>query len=204
MSMRSVPRWTLLSSGSAPVLLVGGWAAAGALQRPGYNPVTETISALASYGAADRWLMTGAMLVVGACYVVTAIALRAVALPGRVALACGGAAVVLVAFSPEPSVGTTPRHTAAAAVAVVSLAVWPCLAADRSPTAPWALRTWLSTLVTVVLLLTALWFLFELRGHGIAGVAERVVTGAEALWPFVVVASCLRLTTGAAPQGVER
>ena len=202
--MRPVPRWTLLSSGSAPLLLVGGWTVAGALQRPGYDPVTETISVLASYGASYRWLMTGAMLVVGACYAATAVALHAVPLPGRVALGCGGTAVILVALFPQPSSGTTLRHTAAAAVAIVALAVWPRLAAVRGPTAPWPLRTWLSWLVTAVLLLTALWFLFELRGGDAAGVAERVVSSAEALWPFVVVASCVRLTRRAAAQGAEQ
>jgi hypothetical membrane protein len=188
--MRSVHRWTLLSTGSAPVLLVGGWTLAGALQQPGYDPVTQTISSLAAHGAAYRWLMTGAMFAVGVCYLATAVALHGVAAPGRVALACGGMASILVALFPEPSSGTTVRHTAAAALGVVALAVWPPLGANRGPNAPWALRTWPSHLVAVVFVVTALWFLAALNGHGPIGVAERVVTGAEAVWPFVV-ACCL-------------
>ncbi|MFC1420743.1 DUF998 domain-containing protein [Streptacidiphilus cavernicola] len=190
--MQPLPRWALLSSGSAPVLLVGGWAVAGALQRSGYDPLTQTISALAGYGAAYRWIMTGVMFAVGACYAATAAGLRGVAAPGRIALACGGAASVLVALSPEPAAGPTLRHTAAAVVGVVALAVWPLLASERGPAARWVLRPWLAAAVTGLCLLSALWFLVSLRGDGPAGVAERLVTGLEALWPFVVVAACVR------------
>jgi hypothetical protein len=38
----------------------------------------------------------------------------------------------------------------------------------------------------------AAWFLIELYLHGVAGVAERVVTTLQSVWPFVVVVSCLR------------
>lgn len=192
-----------MSSGSAPVLLIGGWTVAGALQRPGYDPLTQTISSLAAYGAAYRWLMTGVMIAVGICYAVTAIGLRGVASPGRIMLGCGGMAAMLVALSPEPVSGTTVRHTAAAAVGVVALAVWPLLAAQRHPARPWVLDPRLSALVTAVLLLAALWFLITLRGHGPAGAAERVVTAAEALWPPIVVAACLRIRGPRSPASAE-
>ncbi|MBH0247514.1 DUF998 domain-containing protein, partial [Streptomyces cavourensis] len=39
---------------------------------------------------------------------------------------------------------------------------------------------------------TALWFLAELQSAGAPGVAERVVTFVQALWPFLVVVSCRR------------
>jgi hypothetical membrane protein len=190
--MEPVPRWALLSSGCAPVVLVGGWTIAGALQQRSYNPVRQTISVLAAYGADYRWLMTGVMIAVGVCYAATAVALRSVAFAGRIALASGGAASVLVALFPEPTHGTTDRHTAAAALGVVALAAWPRLAADSDRTKPVVLRTWLSSLVSALMLLCALWFLFELRGAGAAGAAERVVTAVESLWPLVVVAACLR------------
>ncbi len=192
--MQPVPRWALLSSGCAPVVLVGGWAIAGALQQRSYNPVRQTISALAAYGADYRWVMTGVMIAVGLSYTVTAVGLRSVAFAGRIALACGGVAAILVALSPEPTHGTTVRHTAAAAVGVIALATWPALAADHDRAGPLVLRSWLGALVSSLIMLSALWFLFELRGHGAAGAAERVVTALESLWPFVVVAACLRVT----------
>ena len=47
-----------VSSAAAPVLLIGGWTVAAGRQRGGFDPVVETISALAAHGADDRWLMT--------------------------------------------------------------------------------------------------------------------------------------------------
>ena len=74
--MRPIPWWALASAGAAPVLLVGGWTLADALQPPGYDPVRDTISALAALGATDRWVMTSALAGLGACHVVTALGLR--------------------------------------------------------------------------------------------------------------------------------
>jgi hypothetical protein len=41
---------------------------------------------------------------------------------------------------------------------------------------------------------STLWFLAELQSARAPGVAERVVTFAQALWPFLVVVSCRRST----------
>ncbi len=182
-------------------MLVAGWAIAGALQQRGYDPARQTISALAAHGADDRWLMTGAMIAVGVCYAATAVALRSVALAGRIALACGGAATILVALSPEPTHGTTTRHTVAAVLGVVAIAAWPRLAADGDPTGPVVLRPRLSSLASALMVLCALWFLLALRGNGAAGAAERVVTAVESLWPFVVVTVCLRFGTEPTTDG---
>jgi hypothetical membrane protein len=91
------PWWGLVSSVAAPVLLIGGWTVAAGRQRGGFDPVVETISALAAHGADDRWLMTTALAGLGACHVTTALALRSAASPGRVLLALGGVATLLVA-----------------------------------------------------------------------------------------------------------
>ncbi|MEY9846970.1 DUF998 domain-containing protein [Streptacidiphilus sp. MAP5-3] len=191
--MRPVPWWALVSAGIAPLLLVGGWLVAASFQGPGYDPVTDTISALAGGGAADSWLMAGAIGGLGACHLVTAIGLRVAGVAGRVALAAGGVASIVVAFSPVPSSGGSLRHSAATVVGYSFLAVWPVLAAYRPHTPAWGLRPLLSAAVTLVSLLGAGWFLLALWGHGAAGVAERVVTGVQALWPLVVVFSCLEL-----------
>ena len=73
--MRGVPWWGLVSSAAAPVLMVGGWTAAASLQ-PRFDPVADTVSALAAPGAADRWVMTLALAGTGACHVITGLALR--------------------------------------------------------------------------------------------------------------------------------
>jgi hypothetical protein len=46
--VRNVPRWGLVSSVAAPVLLVAGWTAATSLQSASFDPVTDTVSALAA------------------------------------------------------------------------------------------------------------------------------------------------------------
>jgi len=98
--MRGVPWWGVVSSAAAPVLMVGGWTAAASLQ-PRFDPVADTVSALAAPGAADRWVMTLTFVVVGVCYVVTALALRPAGTAGRLILITGAVAGMLVAANPE-------------------------------------------------------------------------------------------------------
>lgn len=190
--MLLVPRWVLFSSGCAPVLLIAGWAIAASLEGPGYDPATQTISVLAAYGASGSWVMTGALLALGVCHLLTAWGLRAAAAAGRLALAGGGVAALVVAVIPAPSSGGSLRHGSVAAVGFALLALWPLLAAAGGGAAPWALRPGPSFMATAVMLVGAAWFLLEMHRHGAAGVAERVVTALQSVWPFVVVTSCLR------------
>ena len=81
-----VPWWGVLSALAAPLLLVAGWTAAAALQPRSFNAIAETVSALAAVGAAGRWVMTLAFAAAGACEVVTGLALRPAAAPGRLIL----------------------------------------------------------------------------------------------------------------------
>ncbi|WP_329112836.1 DUF998 domain-containing protein [Streptomyces sp. NBC_01353] len=189
--MRSVPRWSLLSSGCAPVLLAGGWMIAADMEGSAYDPFTQTISVLAAYGAAGFWVMTGALLALGACHLLTAWGLRPAALAGRLTLAAGGVTAFVVALLPVPSSGGSLRHGSVAAVGFVLLAVWPVLAAVRGGAAPWGLRPAPALAATALMGLGAAWFLVEINRHGPAGVAERLVTCVQSVWPFVVVASCL-------------
>ncbi|ARF59981.1 MULTISPECIES: DUF998 domain-containing protein [Streptomyces] len=194
--MRSAPWWALLSSGCAPVLLVGSWAIAQERQGPAYDPATDTLSVLASYGATSYWLMTGMLLVLGTSYVVTAHALRRAAPAGRLALAGGGLSALALTLVPAPSSGGALEHGAVATVGLVLLAVWPPLAAVRAEgPAPWGLRLDVSLAASAVMFASALWFLAELQSARAPGTAERVVTFLQALWPFLVVLSCRRSTS---------
>ncbi|MGC9535983.1 DUF998 domain-containing protein [Streptomyces sp. UG1] len=190
--MPLVPRWALLSSGCAPVVLICGWTIAARLEGPAYDPATQTISVLAAYGAAGFWVMSSALAALGICHLLTALGLRAAALPGRVALGAGGVAAFVVALLPPPSSGGSLRHGAVAAVGFAFLALWPVLAADRRGAAPWGLRLVPSAAATVLMVVSAAWFVIEMHNDGAAGAAERLVTSIQSLWPFVVVASCLR------------
>jgi hypothetical membrane protein len=185
-----IPRWALVSAGAAPVFLIGGWVVAEARQPPGYDPIRDTISALAARGATDRWIMTSALAGLGACQVVTALGLRPARTPGRVVLAAGGVATVLVAAFPQPAHGNSVAHTVAATVAFVALGAWP-LAAARRHTRALLLTRPASALASGVLLGLVVWFAVELHG-GQRGVAERAAAGAQALWPLAVVVTARR------------
>ena len=197
-----MPWWGVVSSAAAPVLLIGGWTLAAALQPGNFDQVTGTISALAAHGAADRWVMTLGFLGVGACYVVTALALRPVALPGRILLMAGGLALALVAASPLPGGGGgSVRHTAAAAISFITLATWPVAGARPAPSAPWVLRRWGRAGSATVLLALLVWFGVELNtAGGPVGLAERVLAAAETLWPLAVVLACHRTRSPSSPE----
>ncbi|MFM9370399.1 DUF998 domain-containing protein [Streptomyces sp. Da 82-17] len=209
--MRFLPWWAVVSSACAPLFLVGGWAVAAVLEGPGYDPATETISVLAADGAAGRGVLTVALVALGVCHVVTAYGLRLAATPGRVALGCGGLAVIGMALAPVPRSGGSLTHGWVVGVGFALMAVWPVLAASASASAntdasargravPWALRLSVSLVVCLSMGAGALWFLGELHRHGADGVAERVLTAVQTVWPLVVVLSCLRREPPARPR----
>ncbi|MEU4568835.1 DUF998 domain-containing protein [Micromonospora sp. NPDC023956] len=189
--MRVVPRWVLLSATAAPVLLVGGWALGAARQPGGFDQVAGTISALAALDATDRWIMTTALLGLGACHCVTAAGLRPLRAAGRLLLALGGVATAAVAVFPLPAAhGSSAAHGLAAAVAFGALALWPALAAPRR----WGVGT------AGVLLALLGWFVVELvTGGPRVGLAERVVAGAEALVPLLAALMLRHRTAPVSP-----
>ncbi|HEX2297961.1 MAG TPA: DUF998 domain-containing protein, partial [Pseudonocardiaceae bacterium] len=186
--VRTVPWWSALSAASAPVLLIGGWQLAAARQPGGFDPVRQTISALAAHGATDRWIMTTGLAGVGVCHVVTAVGLRSAAPAGRVLLATGGAATVAVAAFSQPLNGDSSAHVTAAAVAFPALSLWPALAwrPGRSPS-----RT-VSLVAASGLLALLGWFgLDYFTGSSRIGLSERVLAAAQSLWPLAAVATVL-------------
>ncbi len=192
----------MASSAAAPVLLVAGWAVAGALQPRPFNAVADTISSLAAAGATDRWVMTLVLLAVGACDVLTGLALRPAAMPGRFILVAGGVAGLLVAANPEPARGGSLPHGLWATFGFLTLAVWAVAGRRPGPLAPYGLRPPVTAVVSGALLGLVVWFGAELimRG-GQIGLAERVLTEAQAAWPLAVVLTCRRSPAGARPPG---
>jgi hypothetical membrane protein len=189
-SRSSTPWWALLSSATAPVLLIGGWTLAGQRQPDGYDGTVETISSLAALGAADRWLMTAALIGVGLCHLVTAYGLTRARTAGRVLLGVGGVATILVAVFPLPVTGEAPAHAAAAGLAFVALAVWPA-GAWRRGDGPVALRPVVSVAAALVLLGLVGWFAVTLGTGDRVGLSERVAAGAQSCWPLIVMLSGL-------------
>lgn len=172
--------WVLVSAAAAPVALIGGWTLAQTRQSGGFDPVSETISALAAQGAEDRWIMTVGLFVLGVCHIATAAGLTEAAPAGRVLLAFGGAATIVVAASPQPAA----PHVPAAAVSFVALALWPAFSGlpDR--------RT--GIVVTFVMLMLLAWLVVELGDGNQLGLAERLLAGFQSFWPLIVVLGIVR------------
>jgi hypothetical protein len=174
----------VLSSACAPVLLIGGWQLAAARQSGRFDPVSQTISALVARGATAPWIMTTALAGVGMCHTITAAGLAPVAVPGRLLLATGGVATVSLAALPLPITGNSPAHVAAAAIAFPALSLWPALAAQRgAKLGPAAWRSAAGGLLGLLI-----WFGIDFFSESPRiGLSERVLAGAQALWPFVSV-----------------
>ncbi|MGH3941970.1 MAG: DUF998 domain-containing protein [Pseudonocardiaceae bacterium] len=182
--MRTVPWWAVLSSASAPVLLIGGWELAATRQPGTFDPVRQTISALAAEAATDRWIMTTSLAGVGICHVITALGLRPAAPAGRLLLALGGVATLAVAVFPQSASGESAAHAVAASVTFPALALWPALAGRPGIHQGRAVFR----LAASGLLGLLGWFGFEfVTGGPRIGLSERILAGAEAVWPLAAV-----------------
>ena len=166
--------WARVSAALAPVFLIGGWTVAAARQPGGFDQVERTISALAATGTPDRWVMTAALAATGACHVVTAAGLRAARPAGRLVLALGGVAIAGVAALPQPATG----HEAVAAVSFGALTLWPVLARTPTPRA--------AVLASAGLAVLLVGFGVSLSVDSHVGLTERLLAGAQALWPAAV------------------
>jgi hypothetical membrane protein len=189
--MRGVAWWGAISAVAAPVLLIGGWTVAAGLQ-PRFDPMADTVSALAAIGATDRWVMSGVFVLVGACYILTALALRSAKTGGRLILIAGAIAGMLVAANPEHAggFGSVP-HFVFASLGFAGLTLWPAGAVRKGPEAPWGLRVAPAAAAVALQFALLAWFGTELiMAGGQAGLAERIMGGAQAAWPLAVVLSC--------------
>jgi hypothetical protein len=183
----------MVASAAPPVLLAVGWTVAASIQTRPYDPVADTVSALAGTGATDRWLMTLAFALAGAGEIVTGLALRSARMAGRLILIVGGIAGIGVAGCPVTMGDGAPgSHIAWAVIGLAALAVWPAAASRRGPAVvPWGLRPTVSVRATAVFLVLLAGFGLELvTSGGLAGLTERVLGEAQSAWPFMVAMSC--------------
>jgi hypothetical membrane protein len=188
-----VPGWALVTALLAPAVLVAGWLIAGALQPAAYSPVRETISVLAGYTGADRWVMTTALLLVGGCQIATAAGLTAVRAPARALLVLTGLCMAGIAANPELATGPTLRHLAFAVSCDVTTAVWPLLVARRAPAPSRVLSVRGCVTVTVLFAGLSCWLLAAAQnGDGDLGLVERLTSGVQGLFPFVVALALWR------------
>jgi Protein of unknown function (DUF998) len=190
-----VPGWAVVSAGLAPVLATAGWLIADALQPASYSPIGKTISVMAGHAGTDRWVMTGALLLVGGCQLVTAAGLAGLRVPARILLAVAGLSSIGIAVSPEPVRGSTAQHLAWTALGAAALAIWPAFVARRAPPRPLILSSYGCAVVTAVFMALLGWLVIETQGGSDLGLAERLFLSIETCWPFIV-AITLRQTTG--------
>jgi hypothetical membrane protein len=189
-----VAGWTVVSAGLSPVLATGGWLVADAVQPASYSPIRKTVSVLAGHAGTDRWIMTGALFLVGVCQLATAAGLAGVRVPARIVLAVAGLSSIGIAASPEPARGSTPQHLAWTALGAVAIAVWPALVARRAPPRPLILTSDGCAAVTAVFIVLLGWLVIQTQGGSDLGLAERLFLSTETCWPFIV-AIALRQTT---------
>ncbi|MGH3205467.1 MAG: DUF998 domain-containing protein [Streptosporangiaceae bacterium] len=194
-----VPGWTVVSAALAPVVVTAGWLVADAVQPAAYNPIRMTVSVMSGYAGTDRWIMTGALLLVGGCQLLTAAGLAGAGGPARILLAVAGLSSIGIAVSPEPVRGSTPQHLAWTALGAVAIAVWPAFVARRAPPRPPILGRFGRAVVTAVFVVLLGWLVIETQGGSDLGLAERLSVSTETCWPFVV-AVALRQATRPCPD----
>ncbi|MGI8760479.1 MAG: DUF998 domain-containing protein [Jatrophihabitantaceae bacterium] len=197
-----VPGWALLSAAASPVLLIGGWLLADAVQPVGYSPMRQTVSVLAGHGGAHRWIMTSALVVVGLLHLVTATGLRCLRPAARIVLVVAGLAALGVAAFPEPAHGSTVRHVACTAVGAVAIAAWPAFVGRLQWAGSAVLGVRASVLVTAVFAVLLLWLVAETRHGDALGLAERLSSSVQICWPFAVALAARRRVRALARGGV--
>ena len=190
-----VPWWAVVSAGLSPVLATGGWLIGDAVQPASYSPIRKTVSVLAGHAGTDRWIMTGALFLIGGCQLVTAAGLVGVRVPARIVLGVAGLSSIGIAASPEPVRGSTSQHLAWTALGAVAIAVWPAFVARRGPPRSLVLSRYGCAVVTAVFLVLLGWLVIETQGGTDLGLVERLFLSTETCWPFVV-AVALRQATG--------
>lgn len=189
---RRPPWWALVSSVVAPVSMIGAWTLSQALQ-PSFDPVRDTISDLATAGMVAPWVMGAGLAVTGVAHCVTAAGLRDVSSAGRAFLVLGGLATFAVALFPSDT--HSQLHGISAAVGFGALGLWPALAARSRETG--VLSRKVAVPASVVLLALVGVFVAELQqvtpdGGAATGLTERLVAGAQSLWPLVVTVALWR------------
>ena len=176
-------RGAVASATTALVALVGGWTWAAMRQPDGFDPVRESISALAASETPHRWIMTVALVVTGLAHIGSALLLPRLRRGGRWLLGAAGLATVAVALVPLPSrADGSVAHTVVAAASFVLLALWPWFGAHSGATP--LLRPPVARTATIVLTALVASLAVGAQAGMPFGAHERVVAALLAVWPL--------------------
>jgi hypothetical protein len=183
--------WVPLCATLIPVLTTGSWLIADARQPVGYSAVRQSVSVLAGHAGRDRWIVTGALVVVGGCYLVVALRLGTevgLSRAARIGLVVAGIAAIGIAACPEPRHGSTPQHLLFTGIGAVAIAIWPLLQLSGShPARSGLARPRVVLPVAAGFVTLTVWTFLETRSGARLGLAERLSSSTEICWPPVIV-----------------
>ena len=176
-----------MSAASAPIVLLGSAAIARSMRTKAYDPVSQTISALALDGR-GQWIMTAGLAVAAGCQIVTAVGLRILPPLPRIALALAGCCGLAVAALPD-RLDTAIPHVAITGLAATLLTIWPLLTVPLVRPITWTRRVRWTVAASAILFVLLIWMSVDAWRGIHLGLSERTAATAEMLWPLVVVVS---------------
>ena len=183
-----VSRLLLVLAVLGPVQSVLGWSLSAALW-PGYDPITQTISELASPESPVRYLQSSFFILGALIDIVVAWKFTVLAKPARVLIFLGGLATIGLTIYPTPLIGVSEPHRVFATLSFVIFSVWPVFGMRFTREWPPIVRPLASIVATLALGAIAIGFLSVWTNPEIqtAGFWERVVTTSQAIYPALVI-----------------
>jgi len=185
---QQVSRLLLFLAVLGPIQSVLGWSLSAALW-PGYDPITQTISELASPESPVRYLQSSFFLLGALIDIIVALQFKVIAKPARVLFFLGGLATIGLTIFPTPLVGVSEPHRVFATISFVIFSIWPVFGMRFGRQWPPIVRPLASIVGTLVLGAIAFAFLSVWTNPEIhtAGLWERVVTTSQAIYPALVI-----------------
>ncbi|AWR22043.1 MULTISPECIES: DUF998 domain-containing protein [Aurantimicrobium] len=183
-----VSRLLLVLAVVGPVQSVLGWSLSAALW-PGYDPIVQTISELASPESPVRYLQSSFFILGALIDIVVALRFTVLAKPARVLIFLGGLATIGLTIFPTPLVGVSEPHRVFATISFVIFSIWPVFGMRLGREWPPIVRPLASIVATLVLGAIAIGFLAIWTNPEIqtAGFWERAVTTSQAIYPALVI-----------------
>ena len=182
--MQLIGIWAVVAATLGPIQNVLGWSVSGALW-PGYDPISKTISDLAAAESPVQWIQSSFFIFGSVLTLVGAWHAKALALPGRVALAVAGVAGFGYTFFPTSSDPLiSDLHVIFATIAFALFSAWPLLGMRFDKRYHWSIRAPGAIPASLVMGATTLWFLLTWLepGQPIVGLSERVIAVMQVLW----------------------
>ncbi|MDH6277127.1 putative membrane protein [Aurantimicrobium minutum] len=183
-----VSRLLLFLAVLGPVQSVLGWSLSAALW-PGYDPIVQTISELASPESPVRYLQSSFFILGALIDIVVALKFTVITKPARVLFLLGGLATIGLTIFPTPLVGVSEPHRVFATISFVIFSIWPVFGMRFGREWPTIVRPLASIIGTLFLGAIAFGFLAIWTNPDIhtAGFWERAVTTSQALYPALVI-----------------